>query len=74
MKRELYVAKIQKDLFESDEIMRLYVEHKDVMKLEDDLKNYLEVNYGLKNIYLHTYPVDKENVDIIKKVVTVVCL
>ena len=74
MKRELYVAKIQKDLFESDEIMRLYVEHKDVMKLEDDLKNYLEVNYGLKNIYLHTYPVDKENVDIIKKVATVVCL
>lgn len=74
MKRELYVAKIQKDLFESDEIMRLYVEHKDVMKLEDDLKNYLEVNYVLKNIYLHTYPVDKENVDIIKKVATVVCL
>ena len=74
MKRELYVAKIQKDLFSNDEIMRLYVEHKDIMKLEDDLKNYLEVNYGLKNIYLHTYPVDKENVDIIKKVATVVCL
>ncbi len=74
MKRQLYVAKIQRDLFSNDEIMRLYVEHKDVMKLEDDLMNYLEVNYGLKNIFLHTYPANKEDVDIIKKVATVVFL
>ena len=74
MKRKLYVAKIQRDLFSNDEIMRLYVEHKDVMKLEDDLLNYLEVNYRLKNIFLHTYPVNKEDADIIKRVATVVCL
>ena len=74
MKRKLYVAKIQRDLFSNDEIMRLYVEHKDVMKLEDDLMNYLEVNYGLKNIFLHTYPVNNEDADIIKRVATVVCL
>ena len=54
--------------------MRLYVEHGDVMKLEDDLMEYLEVNYGLKNIFLHTYPANKEDVDIIKRVATVVCL
>ena len=74
MKRKLYVAKIQRDLFTNDEIMRLYVEHKDVMKLEDDLKEYLEVNYGLKNIFLHIYPVNNEDADIIKRVATVVCL
>lgn len=74
MKRKIYVAKIQRDLFTDNEIMRLYVEHKDVMKLEDDLKEYLEVNYGLKNIYLHTYPVDKKDENIIKRVATVVCL
>lgn len=56
MKRKLYVAKIQRDLFSNDEIMRLYVEHKDVMKLEDDLMNYLEVNYGLKNIFFTHLP------------------
>ena len=74
MKRQLYVAKIQRDIFSNNEIMRLYVEHGDVMKLEDDLMEYLEVNYGLKNIFLHTYPVNKEDVDIIKRVATVVCL
>ena len=66
MKSKLYVAKILKDLFNTnDKIMRFYVEHKDVMKLEDDLKEYLKLNYGLKNVYLHAYPVDKEKVGIV---------
>ena len=71
---KLYIAKVQRDLFDNDEIVRLYVKHKNVMTLEEDLKEYLEVNYGLRNIYLHTYEASKEDVAIIERVATVICL
>ena len=73
-KRQLFVAEIQDDLLCGKEIFRLYVEHNDAVTVGDAVKEYLEVNYNLKNVFIHTYTVNKENVDIIKRVATVICL
>jgi len=74
MKRKLYVAEIHRDLFENSEILRLYVETDDRTNLEDKLKKYLKVNYNLQNIFIHSYAVDKEDAEIVKRVATVLMI